>query len=357
MAHQHEGPSLTRRATLRGLGGGMAGALLASAAAEGLRRAEAADGRDDDRNRTQHGPDKPKDGQGTTHCMTTFEATIRQGPRAGTTFRGVLDLTVDPVGRINEASISLQMDLGPGGTIYGVGVARADVRLCAGRMGGPFVGPLEGEAGDWVGGTGASLNLAGRGLFFSDPDQHVIYRKATLASAAEVFAGAVGVPGYVDNIGRRNARFNRPGALGADPAETALYVADYTNQAIRRIDFTTNQATTVVGLPQARTVVPGLAFWGVEGVDTTSTGLVAISDSFNHVIWRYNQSNLNLRVLAGAVGQPGLQDGVGAAARFRQPGSLLYRSNDQSFSVADVGNNAVRIVTSDNAVSTIALSP
>ena len=59
-----------------------------------------------------------------------------------------------------------------------------------------------------------------------------------------------------------------------------------------------------------------------------------------------------MRTLAGN-GEAGFEDGQGAAARFSSPQGLA-RDKDGSILVADTGNHAVRRVTMDGEVSTVA---
>jgi len=101
-------------------------------------------------------------------CVMSFEANVRHGPSAGLALQGVLTLQVEPDGRIdtgvlaladgstipvvgqtNGRAINLFFDLGDGTFIAGVGTAQYAVRECRGPMGGPFTGPLDGDAGDW----------------------------------------------------------------------------------------------------------------------------------------------------------------------------------------------------------------
>jgi hypothetical protein len=59
-----------------------------------------------------------------------------------------------------------------------------------------------------------------------------------------------------------------------------------------------------------------------------------------------------VRTLAGN-GEAGVADGQGAAARFKHPEDLAW-DKDGSILVADSGNNAVRRVTMEGEVSTVA---
>jgi hypothetical protein len=106
-------------------------------------------------------------------CALPFEATVRQGPSTGTALVGTLNFTVDAdggitgtlaqdgqpdilvVGQAQGRAINLAFDLStadtPGVFIFGVGTAidPVDSELCGTALGGPFVGPAEGDSGDW----------------------------------------------------------------------------------------------------------------------------------------------------------------------------------------------------------------
>lgn len=106
-------------------------------------------------------------------CVMRFEAVVRDGPSAGRTYSGELTLPITAsgaidqgilvlegaisapvVGQVTGRSISLLVKAGETGSLYGVGVAEADLSACqgefAGPMAGPLVGPLEGDRGDWI---------------------------------------------------------------------------------------------------------------------------------------------------------------------------------------------------------------
>jgi hypothetical protein len=145
----------TRRNVVRRVGGG--GMLAVAAGAVGLRgRATAAQ------------EASPAAGKG-RYCAVPFEATIRQGPSAGQHFAGLLELVVTGDGAIDDAvftisggkqlaakgqangrAINLLIQAGDGRYLYGVGVADEPVATCPTVMGGPFVGPMEGDSEDWI---------------------------------------------------------------------------------------------------------------------------------------------------------------------------------------------------------------
>jgi hypothetical protein len=77
------------------------------------------------------------------------------------------------VGQANGRAFNLLMEL-PQGVLYGVGTSGADLRQAAGLLdqktgdltqpflvGGSFVGPLDGDAGDWARAAGSALPPGG----------------------------------------------------------------------------------------------------------------------------------------------------------------------------------------------------
>jgi hypothetical protein len=105
---------------------------------------------------------------GPVNCsIPNFVATVRQGPNTGVTLAGTLHIEADAhgsvdgqlqrsgapdvpvVGQVDGRAINLAFNLGPGQMVYGVGTAVNDIHECSGGMGGPFVGPGEGDSGDW----------------------------------------------------------------------------------------------------------------------------------------------------------------------------------------------------------------
>lgn len=107
---------------------------------------------------------------GPVHCLIDFEATVRQGPSSGVALLGVFDFKVDEegvlygklmqeaggeilaAGQVVGRAVHLVFDLGEDQTVFGVGTAKVRITndTCGLELGGPFVGPAPGDAGDWL---------------------------------------------------------------------------------------------------------------------------------------------------------------------------------------------------------------
>jgi len=209
---------------------------------------------------------------------------------------------------------------------------------------------LDNGRGFWVNlpaaAPGGSGNLMG-GAIQGTPLPSSLGVVTTLAGA--------GISGFANGTGTA-AKFGRPSGITTDG--TNLYVADNTLQQIRKIVIATGEVTTFAGdLNTQGGSMDGIGtsarFSGPAGVTATSTDLFVV-DNGNNTVRQINLASAAVTTLAGTPAQRGgLADGVGAAAKFKNPqgittdGTYLY--------VADKGNNLIRkIVISTGAVSTFA---
>lgn len=89
-----------------------------------------------------------------------------------------------------------------------------------------------------------------------------------------------------------------------------------------------------------------------NGVAADATGNVYVTDTRQHTIRRISPAG-EVATLAGAPGMSGTDDGAGAAARFNGPAGIAL-GRDGNLYVADTGNHAIRRVTPQGKVSTVA---
>jgi hypothetical protein len=81
-----------------------------------------------------------------------------------------------------------------------------------------------------------------------------------------------------------------------------------------------------------------------------SKGAIFFNDLIKHCIWKVEINSGILTRFAGS-GKQGFKDGKGEEAEFNYPTSMDFDSGDNLY-IADTGNNAIRKITPDGAVST-----
>ncbi len=153
------------------------------------------------------------------------------------------------------------------------------------------------------------------------------------------------------------ASFYSPSGVATDNAGN-VYVADLYNHSIRKIT-PAGAVTTLAGQAGVSGSADGTgaaaSFNQPYGIATDSTGNVYVADSFSHTIRKITPAGL-VTTLAGKVGVSGSADGIGTAASFNQPYGIATDSTGNVF-VADSGNNTIRKITPDGAVTTFAGKP
>jgi len=196
-----------------------------------------------------------------------------------------------------------------------------------------------GTAARFDGPTGLALDAAGF-LYVGDSANNRI-RLVSPTASVTTFAGSTNTAGDSDGAGLTQARFHNPDGLAIDASGT-LYVADFNNNSIRRIDSSGVVTTFVTAGASGLSGPTGLAF--------DKSGDLYVADKGNHRILKITPSGA-ITTFAG--GSPGHADGVGAAAQFQFPNGLAFCGDGDLF-VADQNNNLIRRVKPDGTVSTYA---
>ncbi len=234
-----------------------------------------------------------------------------------------------------------------------------------------LVGPAQGATGsgdtDATGNAARFNNLAhltsdGTNLYVADQTNNKIRKVVIATGVVTTLAGpAQGATTSGDTDATGNAaRFNNPFGITTDG--TNLYVADMNNNKIRKIVIATGAVTTLAG-PAQGTTTSG---------DTDNTGNAArfsapaalATDGTNLYVADYSNNKIRKVVISSGVvttfagpaqgsSATGDTDATANAARFNQPAGLT--SDGSNLYVADFANNKIRkIVLSTAAVTTIA---
>jgi sugar lactone lactonase YvrE len=229
-----------------------------------------------------------------------------------------------------------------------VSVAR-EVSYFAGATPGSNDGPI--SAARFAQPSGVVVDRNGT-VFVADRLNHTI-RKISEDGSVSTFAGSPLNGGTSDGSGA-SARFLRPRQLARDASGT-LYVADTGNHSIRKITgegIVTTLAGSSGSAGQSDGIGTSAMFNGPYGVATDKQGNVFVADTGNHSIRKISSSG-GVTTLAGSSGFAGSTDGIGSAASFRSPNSLVV-APDGNLYVADTSNSLIRKVTPEGVVTTVA---
>lgn len=227
-------------------------------------------------------------------------------------------------------------------------VATAVVTTLAGGSGGSADGT--GVAASFNDPFGITTN--GISLFVTDIGNYNIRKVAISTGVVTTLAGA-GSPGSSDGIGS-TARFNGPRGITTDG--TSLFVADYFNHIIRKIEIATGAVSTLAGIAGSPGSLNGAGssarFFFPYGITTDGTNLY-VTEYGNNTVRKVVISTGVVTTLAGSADNPGSEDGIGMAARFYLPSGIT--TDGTNLFVADALNNTIRkMVIASGEVTTIA---
>ena len=213
-----------------------------------------------------------------------------------------------------------------------------------------------GDAASFNGPTGVVVNPITGNIFVADFGNQTI-RKIELTGAVSVYAGTNGKSGFTNTtpaVGTTPAvpgLFNNPAGLAID-ATGNLYVADYTNNLIRKV-LADGSVSTIAGKSAGNVDGLGTAasFNGPRAIAIDAIGNLYVADANNNSIRKIDLAG-NVTTFAGS-GKIGNADGSGKAASFSHPGGITIDAAGNLY-VADGGNNLVRKITPAGVVSSLA---
>jgi sugar lactone lactonase YvrE len=195
---------------------------------------------------------------------------------------------------------------------------------------------------------GLAQDAAGN-LFIADGGENNRIRKITAEGLVVTFAG--GAEGFTDGA---QGTFNTPSGLAFDHAGNLL-VADTGNNAIRRISpqglVTTLAGNGSAGYRDGRGAEA--QFNGPLAVAVDNADNVYVADTYNDRLRKISTDGV-VSTIAGA-GTPGYLDGPAATARFDTPAAMTVDAAG-ALLIADTKNSAIRKLSPDGQVSTLARS-
>lgn len=187
-------------------------------------------------------------------------------------------------------------------------------------------------------------------VFITDQSNHKI-RKLDTSNIVTTIAGS-GTLGYLDGTGVAT-RFYYPAAMAIDSNDN-LFIADYSNHCIRKIN-PLGVVSTYAGIGGSSGNVDGnnsiAKFNGPTGLCFDNVGNLYVADYNNNKIRKIDTSG-NVSTFCGT-GVTGNVDGNATTAQFNKPGVICFDGID-TFYVTDSGNHNVRKVDMLGNVTTYA---
>jgi sugar lactone lactonase YvrE len=302
------------------------------------------------------------DGSGNVFVADTSNNTIRKIAPDGTvsTFAGTAGRPGHADGAGSAASFSGPMAVAVDhlGNVYVADTGNYTIRkispdgvvsTLAGTPGVPGTTNGTGAAATFYYPTGIAIDSAGN-VYVAQPIDRVI-RRITPAGAVSQWAGT-GASGSADGPGAV-ATFAWPLALATDSADN-LFVVDPFGSLLRKIS-PDDVVTTLIGQNLSAEMDGPLGtaeFMMPAGIAADDVGNLFIADEVGSTIRKITTDGM-VTTIAGVGNVPGDVDGAGSLARLGGPQGVAVDSAGNVY-VADTGNNAIRKITPDAVVSTLA---
>ncbi|MEJ7728756.1 MAG: hypothetical protein WKG00_06035 [Polyangiaceae bacterium] len=282
-------------------------------------------------------------------------------------------------GGVGGAGVGGAPNGGAGGTGTG-GVASGG----AGVGGDGGVGASGGAGGDTCTGTATSAGVGGGGGNGSDVVVPIAGVTVSTVAGSSMAGSADGLAGA--------AQFANPVNLTLDELGN-IYVADFDNSRVRKIDMPLGDVSTLVatgivrpfgitldvsgqlyvqtdGNPTGQLSQTTGTIWFVDaatgatnplvanigrprGLAALPTGALAVADVVSQTVTTLDPVGMTLTPLAGMMGCAGFVDAAGTAARFHRPYGTASLPNGDLV-LADENNHRIRLVTTTGVVSTLA---
>jgi sugar lactone lactonase YvrE len=255
-----------------------------------------------------------------------------------------------PAGLLNDGAGTLYVADEANAAIRRIALARADVGTFAGV---DPTGYLDGPGAAALFASPQGLAADASVVYVADTDNDVIRRVTLATGAVTTLAGAAGKVGRADGP-PDVARFDHPKGLALDGPARRLYVVDAGNRTLRVVDLASGAVSSLALSAAAGDPYPGLS--QPAGI-ALGGGRLFVTDYDNDTVLSIDVGQARVTTLAGQAGTSGGADGAGAQATFYGPAGIAFDGAGHLY-VADSLNDTVRkIVVATATVSTLAGEP
>ncbi len=262
------------------------------------------------------------------------------GPLASARFFSMDSIAVDPAGNIYVSDQSRIRKISAAGM----------VSTLAGRVGGFGTRDGVGSAAEFFAPNHLTADANGN-VYVGDG---FAVRKITAAGAVTTLAGVANQRGFADGSGAQ-ARFRLMTAIAVD-GDGVVYVADDDGGAVRRIS-PDGVVRTIAGALDAYGSTNGLGsaarFGSARGLAVDADGKLIVADTSFHALRKIDADGRVTTFAGGKIVEPPGTDGVGAAARFNNITGVTADKGGNYY-VADGSNCLIRKITATGATSVLA---
>ena len=208
--------------------------------------------------------------------------------------------------------------------------------------------------------SGVALDALGN-LYIADQSNDRI-RKVTAATGLISTVAGTGTPGYNgDNIAATSAALSAPLSVAFDSSGN-LYVVEQLNHRVRKVAATTGVITTVAGSVSSNSSGDGAAALNArlnspQDVTVDSTGNLYVADQDNHRIRKVMIGTGVITTVAGTGAQGYNGDDIAAtSATLNRPNGVAVDSVGNLY-ILDNGNYRIRKVSAATGIITTAAGP
>jgi sugar lactone lactonase YvrE len=205
---------------------------------------------------------------------------------------------------------------------------------------------------------GLAVDAAGD-IFLADSSNNRIRRVDAVTGLISTVAGNGLVGSSGDGGPATSATLSGPSSVALDPAGN-LYIADSSNNLIRRIDAFTGIIATVAGSRSLhgysgdQGLATAAALNTPNGLALDPSGNLVFADTGNNVIRRVDAATGVITTVAGnGAAVFGGDNGLATAASLNNPWGVLLAPTGELY-IADQNNNRVRMVSTAGMITTVA---